>query len=570
MVSVSGNITGGNILVTSTGIVSTAGNITGGNISATSHTGSVVSVSGNITGGNISTAGLLSAANQMVINSPSPSAEGGQIVLAWANISGLGGQANSTWNIDVDGSNVLRMFYQNATSATNVVLSLNSTNQNANFSGNVGAAYLFGNGSQLTGISGGGTPTSIVNGTSNVVAAASGNVTVGVAGTPNIAVFATTGVFVTGVVSASGNITGGNVLGGANVNATTHTGTTVSVSANITGGNLLTGGLISATGNVNAGNIITGGGSGGNLTGANVISATTLSSTANVVAGNVTTAGLVSATGNITGNYILGNGSALTGISVSSSKIFNGNSEANIGTAAGNANISISGVSNVAVFTITGLNVTGIVSASGNITSGANIVTGGGTGGNISGANIISGTTLSATANVVAGNLTVTTGTITVGNVVNANGNGVGNIGSSTTYFNTVFAKATSAQYADLAEMYVADQPYASGTVVSFGGDYEVTLSQVENDTRVAGVISTNPSYLMNSTQDGEHVVAVALTGRVPCRVVGTVRKGDLMVTAGNGHAQANNAAQTGTVIGKALQDHDGASGMIEVVVGRV
>jgi len=56
----------------------------------------------------------------------------------------------------------------------------------------------------------------------------------------------------------------------------------------------------------------------------------------------------------------------------------------------------------------------------------------------------------------------------------------------------------------------------------------------------------------------------------VPCRVVGTVRKGDLMVTAGDGHAQANNAAQTGTVIGKALQDHDGASGMIEVVVGRV
>ena len=74
----------------------------------------------------------------------------------------------------------------------------------------------------------------------------------------------------------------------------------------------------------------------------------------------------------------------------------------------------------------------------------------------------------------------------------------------------------------------------------------------------------------MNSTQPGEHVVAVALTGRVPCRVIGTVRKGDLMVTAGNGHAQANNEAKTGTVIGKALADHDGESGMIEVVVGRV
>ena len=58
-----------------------------------------------------------------------------------------------------------------------------------------------------------------------------------------------------GLISATGNITGGNVLGGANVNATTHTGTTVSVTANITGGNILTGGLISATGNITGGNL---------------------------------------------------------------------------------------------------------------------------------------------------------------------------------------------------------------------------------------------------------------------------------------------------------------------------
>jgi hypothetical protein len=70
--------------------------------------------------------------------------------------------------------------------------------------------------------------------------------------------------------------------------------------------------------------------------------------------------------------------------------------------------------------------------------------------------------------------------------------------------------------------------------------------------------------------QAGDCVVAVALTGRVPTRVTGTVRKGDLMVSTGDGRAQANNAARVGTVIGKALADFDGADGTIEVVVGRV
>jgi hypothetical protein len=132
-----------------------------------------------------------------------------------------------------------------------------------------------------------------------------------------------------------------------------------------------------------------------------------------------------------------------------------------------------------------------------------------------------------------------------------------------------VHAKATSAQYADLAEMYVSDADYPPGTVVSFGGDYEITVSNLRQDTRVAGVVSTNPSYLMNANQEGQHVVAVALTGRVPTSVIGTVRKGDLMVSAGNGVAMSQNHAQIGTVIGKALEEHDGETGMIEIVVGR-
>jgi hypothetical protein len=154
--------------------------------------------------------------------------------------------------------------------------------------------------------------------------------------------------------------------------------------------------------------------------------------------------------------------------------------------------------------------------------------------------------------------------------ILNGQANGVGNIGNSTGYFNTIFAKATSAQYADLAEMYEADAQYEPGTVLCFGGSKEVTLCSQADCTRVAGVVSTNPSYLMNSGQTGDNVVAVALQGRVPCKVTGIIRKGDLIVSTGDGRGCANNDARVGTVIGKALADFDGADGVIEVVVGRV
>jgi hypothetical protein len=161
------------------------------------------------------------------------------------------------------------------------------------------------------------------------------------------------------------------------------------------------------------------------------------------------------------------------------------------------------------------------------------------------------------------------TGNLGVGNINNFNANGVGNIGSAGGFFNTVFAKATSAQYADLAEKYTADADYAPGTVVMFGGTAEVTLCVNEACPRVAGVISTNPSYRMNDGLQSEHTAMVALTGRVPTRVTGTVRKGDIMVSAGNGVARAEALPRVGTVIGKALADSEGDA-VIEVVVGRV
>ena len=180
------------------------------------------------------------------------------------------------------------------------------------------------------------------------------------------------------------------------------------------------------------------------------------------------------------------------------------------------------------------------------------------------------GSTVSVTGTITGGSLTVSTGNITGGNIVNANGNGVGNIGTSGGFFNTVFAKATSAQYADLAEKYTADAEYVSGTVLSFGGTQEVTITLTDADHRVAGVVSTDPAYTMNAGLAGEHVATVALTGRVPCSVTGQVRKGDSMVSAGNGVARAEANPAVSTVIGKSLEDFDGESGMIEIVVGRV
>ena len=162
----------------------------------------------------------------------------------------------------------------------------------------------------------------------------------------------------------------------------------------------------------------------------------------------------------------------------------------------------------------------------------------------------------------------MSSGSVTVGNII-ASGSLTGNIGSTAFPFKNVYAQATTALYADVAEQYLADAEYTSGTVVSFGGELEVTASTVDSDSRVAGVVSTDPAYLMNSGLTGDNVVAVALTGRVPCCVTGTVRKGDLMVSNGDGTARAEATPRAGTIIGKALADFDGATGVIEVVVGR-
>jgi len=381
-----------------------------------------------------------------------------------------------------------------------------------------------------------------------------GNITLAVAGSV-IETVASTGSYVTGVYSASGNVIGGNILtagivsAGGNITAPNFIGNvippaggSVSTTGNITGGNLLTSGIMSATGNATAGNLITAGLAtvtgniqGGNLRTAGLISATgnitggnvlfgagVVSGTGNITGGNVLYgSGLVSGTGNVYSGYIFGNGSQLTGVSaaVSVQKFQNGTSEGNIGSSGGNINFNVGGTSNVMVLATTGAVVTGISTPS----------------------------------------------------IDHTGTNAVGNIGSAASYFNRLFATATTALYADVAERFAADEELEAGTVVELGGTAEITRSQQDLSENVFGVISTRAAYLMNggAGEDNTHP-PVAMTGRVPVQVIGVVRKGDRLVSAGSGVARA---AQPGeatafNVIGRALVDKPSTGpGTIEAIV---
>lgn len=485
---------------------------------------------------------------------------------------------------------------------------------------------------------------SIQNGNSNVsVIGANANVTIAIGGTTNVAVFSTTGAFVSGLISAGGNITGNYILGNgsqltglpesySNVKVaaylTTYTGnisagnvlvsSAVSATGNVTSGNILTSGLVSSLGNIASqgaisaiGNITTAGyfvGTFvGNVTGNIVVPGSntqvlfntngnadavggftfdtngpnlltvlgTISSQGNVIAGNITTAGLVTATGNVIGGNIHTAGLITATGNIVSGNITTGGLLTVVGNVTG-ANL-ITGGQVLATGNVTGGNIitAGAISAGGNVfaanISGGNIQLTGTASvtGNVRGGNLLTAGAVSA-AGITGTSLTVSTGNITCGNIVNANANGVGNIGSAGTYFNTVFAKSTSAQYADLAECYLADASYEPGTVVMFGGQQEVTVCDKDSCSAVVGVISHRPAYLMNSTLSGEHVAPVALMGRVPCKVQGTVAKGSLMISAGNGAARAEISPAPGTIIGKAVESFDGDRGVIEILVGRV
>lgn len=459
--SVTGNTTTGNLLtggtVSAVGNIRTTGNVSGNYFigNGSQLTGIIASAGAAITNGNSNvtvnangnvTVGVVGTSNVTVFANTGIYVDG--LLSATGNIAGnylLGNGALITGlpagysNADV--ANYLPTYTGNLVSLTGpVTTTSNITGGNVltggliSATGNVTGNYILGNGALLTGVI-----TSVANindGTSNVtVVSSGGNVTVGVGGTANVAVFATTGEYITGVLSANGNVTGGNLLTSGLVSAISNitggnlltqglvsaTGTITS-SANITGGNVLTDGLVSAAGTVTGSSLLgTVASLSGNITGGNVltgglISATsTITSAANITGGNLLTGGEVSAVGNISGNYFIGNGSQLTGVAASSvyANALIGNtlssnvlysSLTQVGTL---ANLSVTA-------NVTGGNVltAGVISATSTITSaanitGANLITNGlaTVSGNITGGNILTAGLISATGNIIGGNV---------------------------------------------------------------------------------------------------------------------------------------------------------------------
>ena len=166
------------------------------------------------------------------------------------------------------------------------------------------------------------------------------------------------------------------------------------------------------------------------------------------------------------------------------------------------------------------------------------------------------------------GNLDVRTGTL-YSSTLNAGSSGAG--GNITGNWSLTSGSRMQASYSDLAEYYSSDQEYAPGTVVVFGGTAEVTTTNMFGNSAVAGVVTTDPAYVMNSELQGTRV-CLALQGRVPCKVVGKVKKGDMLTTSAIlGHATKAIDPKIGSIIGKALEDKDTSeAGVIEVAVGRL
>ena len=381
-----------------------------------------------------------------------------------------------------------------------------------------------------------------------------------------------------GLISATGTITGGNIAAGSG---------TISTSGNITGGNLSgtnivgtlttaaqtnitsvgtlngvavagtglfdtiqgrTGGDLPIYGVANANIIIGPAGTGrtdfynkpiGNINSASVIG--------NVVGGNINTGGQVSATGNITGNYILGNIANATGYSAS--KIYNGVSEVNIATANGNANISINGTSNVVVVTATGLNVTGTVSASGNVTGG-NLIT----------SAAISAASVSASGNITGGNVS-TAGYIT------ANGGAYGEV--TTTPFASMFAAAAGPNPYSVIQVRSSDNVSGlgmqafTGTGILYANaaiNFVTGATLRDKDVYTGGATratldSTGLSLTGNVTSGNLNVGAISLTGNIisVVNVSSSITAGSTISAVGNiigGNVNTVTLSATGNVNG--------------------
>jgi len=403
----------------------------------------------------------------------------------------------------------------------------------------------------------------LANGNSNVnIPAANGNVTVSVTGTANVLVITNTGANITGTANISGNANVGNI-GATNANLTT--------------GNMTTGNI----GTINSG-LRQNGNSNIAITANGNITLTAISNTMVTITGTGV---------NVAGTLNTGTGNANVGNLGTSGRVIASILESNV--AIGTAPLTIASTTRVTNLNVAYANVTDFTSmtvlttgtyypafVSG--TAAANYAQGSNT---AFSANIANGAFIATTFVGALSGAATTAGTVTtaaqpnitsLGNLTGltfANNSTISmgantNVGTLTGNFALSAGSRLQATYADLAEYYEADRLYEAGTVLEFGGDKEVTLAAALTP-RVAGVVSTNPAYVMNSTCEGEHIVALALQGRVPCKVRGTIHKGDMLVSAGGGFARPSTIPLMGTVIGKSLENFEG-EGIIEVAVGRL
>lgn len=210
------------------------------------------------------------------------------------------------------------------------------------------------------------------------------------------------------------------------------------------------------------------------------------------------------------------------------------------------------------------------------VTNSANIANNLAVGGNLTvGSNLTVGGQMTVSGNVTfTGNLTFPSNPGTFANIsssITPSANLSYNLGSVTNWWNNIYGTSIHAQYADLAERFEADAVYDPGTVVELGGTAEITAAVKDLSEDVFGVISTRAAFVMNSRvgDDLTHP-PIAVQGRVPVKVIGTVRKGDRLVSAGNGLARAGSRSEitTWNVIGRSLENKDTlGEGTVEAVV---
>ena len=291
--------------------------------------------------------------------------------------------------------------------------------------------------------------------------------------------------------------------------------------------------------------------------GAGSINATTLNATS-ITTGSLVASTLTSTsfTGNLVGNVAATNISATT----VNSQGFNAAS-GYTGTVLTASQPNITSVGNLTVLNVSGTggttNIYGLAKY-----NGVEIATVGGT------------VTFSSLNNTPIGNAYPSTGaftTLQVSTSLTPVANLSVDLGSTSSWFNNIYGTAIHAKYADLAERFAADAEYLPGTVVELGGPNEITKVVEELSERVFGVISTSAAYLMNSSA-GDNLThpPVAMSGRVPVRVVGIINKGDRLVSAGNGLARAGTRDELTpfNVIGRALENKSNFEhGIIEAIV---